>query len=157
MEAVISQQFDLSKLKRRQPNMKIEIPVFKFGGWKLMWLDGTAVDRHVDQLAGNHDKYSILLPRLDGYAVSIRWRNKQERWEDDGWYISGNRIPNEVVWFRKDTTFTEVVKAAEAVMIRMVAGLDLKVPDSERFTVTNNYEREQYAQKCMSIWRTGEA
>ncbi len=154
MESTV-QKFDLSRLARRQPNMLVDLPKFRFGGWKLKWKDGKEIHPPVENIGNNFENLQVVLEREDGYSVTVSWfeNHRLNRWEDAGWYIEGNRVKREDVWLIKYTTFTDLVKAAEVAMIRIIAGRNLVIPEAERLLIYNNFQREKYNDKAMEIWR----
>lgn len=153
-----TQTFDLSKLKRRQPDMKnIKKPRFLFPGWELRYKDNLVVTLppQESEFTKNSDKLCIVLPRENGYELRIQWDHGEP-----GWVLSGpkvNKDRNLVVWVIKSASYEEIIRATEAAIMRAFSeggsrDLGILIPFDGHW---KNFQ--PYAEECLAQWRKLEA
>lgn len=145
------EQFDLSKLKRRQPDMKsISAPRFKFPGWKLVDAKTWEVIPESKFGEADPDTIWITLPR------NPRWATLTIKHGVEGWYLEAGCLHygRHTVWVT-DGDFQTIVNAAENYILRAVSRNDYHVirngSDDREFR--NFAIFASYVDKLMSIWR----
>ena len=145
------EKFDLSKLKRRQPDMKnISAPRFKFPGWVLIneYWEVIPEDRFGYAKPGTT---AITLPRDPRWATLTIKRNLS------GWHLVSGCLQEGIdhtVWVT-DGDFQTIVTAAENYVLQAISRQDHHVlrRGSDDREWRNFAEFSGYLDELMLIWR----
>ena len=142
------EKFDLSKLKRRQPDMKnISAPRFKFPGWVLI----NEMQKVIPEDRFGYAKpgtLAITLPRSPSFAtLTIKH-------DTAGWYLESACLQRcrHTVWVT-DGDFQTIVNAAENYILRAVSRQDYSVIRPEDRELRNFGAFVHQIETLMAIWR----